>query len=235
MTAHAPRKRSIIVICRPKASFTTQSRHNNVFVGLCYAASPLGPAASFCVDLTTGKTSVLPDYTDDVIWTSKPTSDGGRCNLRGVLKITPPKWAQSVSYHMAFERPTRYSFNIGDSLTNNAWGKNKQHSLSVRYVNGFPFDNPELRIVNLHVLRPCASSIFTLYSFLRHVFSYNITPPQFRSSVFRYPPTSIFRVLINRPTSCSAFLFTWPYHLSLASFIFSPMFATPVLLLFRHS
>ena len=107
--------------------FSHKSRHNNVFVGLCCAVSPLGPAASFCVDLTTGKTSVLPDYTDNVIWTSKPTSDGGRCNLRGVLKITPPKWAQSVSYHMAFERPTRYSFNIGDSLTNNAWGKNKHH------------------------------------------------------------------------------------------------------------
>ena len=151
-----------------------------------------------------------------------------------MLKITPPKWAQSVSYHMAFERPTRYSFNIGDSLTNNAWGKNK-HSLSVRYVNGIPFDNPELRIVNLHVLRPCASSTFTLYSFLRHVFSYNITPLQFRSSIFRYPPTSIFRVLINRPTSCSAFLFTLPDHLSFASYIFSSMFATPVLPLFRHS
>ena len=168
------------------------------------------------------------------MWTSKPTSDGGRCNLRGVLKITPPKWAQSVSYHMAFERPTRYSFNIGDSLTNNAWGKNKQHSLSVRYVNGFPFDNP-VRIFNLHVLRPCTSSILTLYSYPRHVFSYNITPPQFRSSIFLYPPTSIFRVLINRPTSCSSVRFTWPYLLSLASYIFSPMFATPVLLLFRYS
>ena len=170
-----------------------------------------------------------------MIWTSKPTSDGGRCNLRGVLKITPPKWAQSVSYHLAFERPTRYSFNIGDSLTNNAWGKRKKNSLSVIHVNDFPFDNPELRIVNLRVFRPCASSIFTLYSFLRRVFSYNITPPQFRPSIFRYPPTSIFRVLINRLTSRSAFLFTWPDHLSFASYSSSPMFATPVLILFRNS
>ena len=51
-----------------------------------------------------------------------PTSDGGRCNLRGVLQITPPKWAQSVSYHMAAENSTLFSLNIGDSLTNNAWG-----------------------------------------------------------------------------------------------------------------
>ena len=98
---------------------------NNVFVGLCYPASPLGPAASFCVDLTTGKTSVLPGNTVDVMWTNKPTSDGGRCSLRGVLKITPPKWAQSVSYHMTVKNSTVHSFNIGDPLTNNAWGNNK--------------------------------------------------------------------------------------------------------------
>ena len=70
---------------------------------------------------------------------------------------------------------------------------------------------------------------------VRHRSQHDVDPPQFRSSIFRYPPTSIFRVLINRPTCCSAFLFTWPYHLSLASYIFSPMCATPVLLLFRHS
>ena len=54
-----------------------------------------------------------------------PTSDGGRCNLRGVLKITPPKRAQSVSYHMAAENSTLFSLNIGDSLTNNSWGKGR--------------------------------------------------------------------------------------------------------------
>ena len=35
------------------------------------------------------------------------TSDAGRCHLRGVVKITPPKWARSVSYHMAVENSTR--------------------------------------------------------------------------------------------------------------------------------
>ena len=54
-----------------------------------------------------------------------PTSDGGRCNLRGVLKFTPPKWAQSMSYHMAVENSSLFSLNIGDSLTNNAWGKGR--------------------------------------------------------------------------------------------------------------
>ena len=53
------------------------------------------------------------------------TSDGGRCNLRGVLKITLPKWQQSVSYHMAVENSTLFSLNIGESLTNNAWGNGR--------------------------------------------------------------------------------------------------------------
>ena len=53
------------------------------------------------------------------------TSDGGRCNLRGVVKITPPKWARSVSYHMEAEKSTLFSLNIGDSLANNAWGKGR--------------------------------------------------------------------------------------------------------------
>ena len=53
------------------------------------------------------------------------TSDGGRCNLRGVVKITPPKWARSVSYHMEAENSTLFSLNIGYSLTNNAWGKGR--------------------------------------------------------------------------------------------------------------
>ncbi|KAI0208607.1 hypothetical protein LSAT2_006707 [Lamellibrachia satsuma] len=82
---------------------------------------PPGSAASYCVDLTTGKTSVLPGDTSDVLWTTKPASNGGRCNLQGVLRITPPEWAKSVSFHMAFEKSSKFSFNIGDSPTNNGW------------------------------------------------------------------------------------------------------------------
>ena len=60
----------------------------------------------------------------------------------------------------------------------------------------------------------------------------NITPPLFRSFyIFRCAPTSIFLVLIN--TFSSVFLSTWPNHLTLASLLFSRMFAT--LLLFLHS
>ena len=42
-----------------------------------------------------------------------------------MLKITPPKWAQSVSYHMAVKNSTLFSLNISDSLTNNDWGKGR--------------------------------------------------------------------------------------------------------------
>ena len=58
------------------------------------------------------------------------------------------------------------------------------------------------------------------------VFS-NITPPQFRSSYLSV--STDFHVLIT--TSSSVFLSTWPNHLSLASLIFSLMFATPALAL----
>ena len=53
------------------------------------------------------------------------TSNGGRCNLRGVLKIALPKWPQSVSYHMAVDNSTLFSLNIDESLTNNAWGNGR--------------------------------------------------------------------------------------------------------------
>ena len=175
------------------------------------------------------------------MWTNKPTSDGGRCSLRGVLKITPPKWAQSVSYHMAFEKSTRYSFNIGDSLTNNAWGKsNKQHSLSVIHINGFfPFYYHELRDIyeflippfpymgsghrffNLHVLRCCAYCIFGPFSFTSSVHL------SFGLPVFRIPPTYIFLGLTN--ISPSVFL-----HMASPSqsyFMFSLMFATTTFVL----
>ena len=48
------------------------------------------------------------------------TSDGGRCNLRGVLKVTLPKRAQSVSYHMAVENSTLFSWEGGSK---EGWGK----------------------------------------------------------------------------------------------------------------
>ena len=44
----------------------------------------------------------------------------------------------------------------------------------------FPYLGSAHPVFNLHVLRSCASSIFTSFSFVS--FSYNITPPQFPSS-----------------------------------------------------
>ena len=49
-------------------------------------------------------------------------------------------------------------------------------------------------------------SFFYLYLFLLHVFSYNITPPQFRSTYLSV--STHFHVLIT--TSSSVFISTWP-------------------------
>ena len=69
------------------------------------------------------------------------------------------------------------------------------------------------------------SGLVFLLSFILHVFSYNITPPQHQSSYLSV--STHFHVLIT--TSSSVFLSTWPNHLSLASLILSLMFATPAL------
>ncbi|KAI0234907.1 hypothetical protein LSAT2_014726 [Lamellibrachia satsuma] len=92
-----------------------------VLFALVSASSASRLTQAYCVDLTTGKISVLPGNTPNVLWTSKPMSNAGRCALQGVLQITPPNWARSVSFHMAFENSTLFSFNIGDSPTNNGW------------------------------------------------------------------------------------------------------------------
>ena len=79
----------------------------------------------------------------------------------------------------------------------------------------------------LSFLSPCSLVLcfFYLYYFLLHVFSYNITPPQFRSS--NLSVSTHCRLPIT--TSSSVFLSTWPNHLSLASLIFYLMFTTPAL------
>ena len=83
----------------------------------------------------------------------------------------------------------------------------------------FPNLGPAHRVFNLHVLWSCAC-----FSFMS---SCSVTPPQFR------PPylsaSTHFHVLIT--TSSSVFLSTWPNQVSLASLIFSLMFATPAIAL----
>ena len=87
----------------------------------------------------------------------------------------------------------------------------------------------------LHVLRYCAS--LSVLDCLLHVFSYNIAPTQFWSSIFLCPLISIFHFLI--ATSTSVFLSTCPNHLSFASLIFSrlhfPHLAFLLFLLFCSS
>ena len=78
----------------------------------------------------------------------------------------------------------------------------------------------------IHICSP-----FVFIYFLLHIFSYNISPPQFWSSypIFQCPLTSIFHVLIT--TSSCVFPFTCPNPISLTSLIVSLIYATPVLAL----
>ena len=110
-----------ILTCNDKIGLSSTSNYTHIIA--VFIALHSGPSEAYCVDMTTGKTSVLPGNTDDIMWTKKQTSNGERCSLQGVLKITPPCWARSVSFHMTFEKSKEYSFNIGDSPTNDGWGK----------------------------------------------------------------------------------------------------------------
>ena len=66
------------------------------------------------------------------------------------------------------------------------------------FLQPFPYLGSAHRVFNLHVLWNCASSSFTPFSFM----SFLITSlhPSFGLPIFRFPPTSIFHVLIT--TSC---------------------------------
>ena len=70
-----------------------------------------------------------------------------------------------------------------------------------------------------------SSLVLLSLSFLLPVCSYNIAPPQFRSSCLS--ESVHFHLLIT--TSSSIFLSTCSNHISFASLIFSLMFATPSL------
>ena len=96
----------------------------NSVVG-CTSAIKNGAAGrSYCIEMTSGKPFMLPYKSTLFRWERKPrvVSQPGRCNMRGVLRIQPPKWSRSVTFLMTFENATGYSFNIADSPTNNGYG-----------------------------------------------------------------------------------------------------------------
>ena len=77
------------------------------------------------------------------------------------------------------------------------------------------------QVFTLHVLRSCASSIFTCFSFM----SFLKKSLSSGLPIFQCPPTSMFSLLHLR----QSFSPSCPNHLSLTSLIFSLMFATPAL------
>ena len=72
----------------------------------------------------------------------------------------------------------------------------------------FPYLGSASGVFNIQVLRSCASSILTPFSFM----SFLITSDHlsFSLSIFRYPSTFMFHVLIT--PFPSVFLSTWPSH-----------------------
>ena len=92
------------------------------------------------------------------------------------------------------------------------------------FLRPFPYLGSAHRVFNLHFLWSCGSSIFTWFSFM----SFLITSLHlsFGLPILRCPPTSMFSFL----QSSSAFLSTLRNHLSLASLIFSLVFATLALI-----
>ena len=87
-----------------------------------------------------------------------------------------------------------------------------------------PYLGSAHRVFNLHVLRTCTSSVNTNFSIMYFLLITSLHL-SLGLPVCRCPPISIFHVIIT--TSSSIFLSTCPYHISLASLIFSCMFATP--------
>ncbi|KAK7087720.1 uncharacterized protein [Littorina saxatilis] len=84
-------------------------------------------AADFTVDLRTGQSNITPDK--GLSWLVPPSdpSNGdptlGGCNWRGVLNMTfHKKSRRSASILMTFDESTQWSFDIGDSVTNNGNG-----------------------------------------------------------------------------------------------------------------
>ncbi|KAK2172520.1 hypothetical protein NP493_955g00019 [Ridgeia piscesae] len=103
----------------------------------------------------------------------KPLSGSGTCAKQGVLQLDPPLWAKSLTLHLKFSNPTGWSFNLGDSETNNGYGgdsgththgyaaevHNKGSTLLV-YKNDLPMCN---RCDKMYVL----SGVITSYLIIR--------------------------------------------------------------------
>ena len=115
-------------------------------------------------------------------------------------------------------------------------GMGRDNLLFLRY---FPMWSAH-RVSNLHVLRYCASSIFTCFSFM--YFLITSLHLSFGFPIFRCPTTSVFHVLIATCTSFPVFLSTWTISVSLlrlyvwhtcsCSYFFIPDLRNPIS--FRH-
>ena len=128
-----------------------------------------------------------------------------------------------------------YSFEVATRVESNTvyrqlpnWISTGQESNRILLLRPFPYLGSAHRIFTPRSPVLCFY-VYSILSFV-HVFSYNITPPQFRSSYLSV--STHFHVLIT--SSSSAFLSTCHNHASVSLLLFSHL-CLPHLPLFLHS
>ncbi|KAI0231003.1 hypothetical protein LSAT2_018621 [Lamellibrachia satsuma] len=86
-----------------------------ICVKCCY---PESGTCDFSADLSSGDATL--DATTTWLKSLAPSGSTG-CIKQGVVKLEPPVWAKSMTLRMKFENPKGFSFNLGDSPTNNGY------------------------------------------------------------------------------------------------------------------
>ena len=162
---------------------------------------------SYCIDLTSGKVAALRPDTDNVHWMKRPVYNTGACRLQGVIKVTPPTWSRFVHFHMVFQNPYRFSFNLGDSWKNVAKGR---HALSTYCLFFPPFSPVETISTSLRASLYHHIPVLSVFSHVScHIFSVVVRPSQSRSPPLLFPGTTTSIIFLDKLSS--SLLLTCPY------------------------
>nr|KAG5685999.1 hypothetical protein BaRGS_028332 [Batillaria attramentaria] len=79
--------------------------------------------SDLCIDLTSGNVNGTVSSANGFAWHSALTSSSSPCTRQGVLKLTfNNSTRKRAEIFMRFSNSTDWSFNVGDSSTNNGWG-----------------------------------------------------------------------------------------------------------------
>jgi len=123
---------------------------------------PKGAFDTTCFDLSNGQREVLPRGLG-LRWESyKPLSnqEEGCCSDQARLKITPPCWAKSLRIDETSVNSEDWTFNLGDSTSNNGWAGDSGHhtlgySAEAQILNGI------FKVYKNDLPQQCKSEEFT--------------------------------------------------------------------------